>query len=225
MPAMPTLDVMERCLGARRGGPAAAALITRVQGLYDSLYARRPFLRNQQLARNVEGHLLPKLALYKALLAEGEGREEALALVQDIAAEMMLEQPASRDGVAAAKGALPFARFRRSIHRDLRSIFDAEGFIVEWVEDSPQRVAFNITRCHMLEALAGFGASELAPVFCRLDDIMGRSLAPAIVWRRTSSLGEGGDKCDFCYEPGRKEPQGLTSPTTPATKAARKRPR
>lgn len=43
---------------------------------------------------------------------------------------------------------------------------------------------------------------ELCRCFCDSDDITYDGMHPKLVWRRTKTLGRGGDCCDFCLKIG-----------------------
>ena len=40
----------------------------------------------------------------------------------------------------------------------------------------------------------------LAEHACDSDDISYAGLPPKLLWRRTTTLGRGGDRCDFCLK-------------------------
>jgi len=46
------------------------------------------------------------------------------------------------------------------------------------------------------------GADELVPYMCRLDYAMSKAMGMGLV--RTTTLAEGGEKCDFRFKRGRE---------------------
>ena len=77
--------------------------------------------------------------------------------------------------------------------------YPKEGWTTEWVADDEQRLAFNIRRCLYVDTLTAYGAPELMSHICAFDDWMFETLPPTIAWERTTTLGRGGDRCDFCW--------------------------
>jgi hypothetical protein len=47
--------------------------------------------------------------------------------------------------------------------------------------------------------MMAYGAPELMPHICAFDDWMFETLPPSIAWERTTTLGRGGNRCDFCW--------------------------
>jgi hypothetical protein len=54
-------------------------------------------------------------------------------------------------------------------------------------------------------ALKKYGAPELLPLFCELDDLVYGGI-PNIRWDRTKTIGRGGGVCDFCFINEKKLP-------------------
>jgi hypothetical protein len=92
-----------------------------------------------------------------------------------------------------------FWLLRRLIERVMRTQYVAPGFEFHWVENNSSKIAFTMTRCLYHNTLTAYGASELTPVFCHLDDVWGAGLAPKIMFERPHTIGRGGIECDFCY--------------------------
>ena len=68
---------------------------------------------------------------------------------------------------------------------------------MEMVADDNHCFAFNVFRCFYLDVLTAYGAPELTPLYCKLDDLTYEMLPPSITWERTGALGRGDDCCDF----------------------------
>ena len=102
----------------------------------------------------------------------------------------------------SARRPLPIALFRQITRWVMRSSFPPEGWETEWVDAGDQCVAFDIHRCFYLDVLTAYGAPELTPLYCKLDDLMYENMSPGIRWARTRTLGRGDDLCDFrwCWE-------------------------
>lgn len=55
----------------------------------------------------------------------------------------------------------------------------------------------DMTRCPYHDACVEHGCPELCHCFCDSDDITYDGMHPRLLWRRTKTLGCGGDCCDF----------------------------
>ncbi len=192
---MPFAGVCRRALAERRGEAEAERLVARAQARYDELYVDRPRPGGRALRYHLERGILPGLALYQTLLAEGDDQETALADV-----ERAIDLLSVRLGrVMSLLGRLPdaFGIFRRVVTWVMRLGFPAEGWEMEPVENSDSCVAYDVRRCFYLDTLTSYGAPELTRVFCSGDDVAFPELAPAITWERKTTLGRGGERCDF----------------------------
>ncbi|MCH8009556.1 MAG: L-2-amino-thiazoline-4-carboxylic acid hydrolase [Chloroflexi bacterium] len=200
---MPFAEPWQRSLAVKRGAAEASRLIAAAETRYRELYVGRPRPASRALRIHLERSMLPGLALYQALLAAGDDRETALAAMDALCAE-------SVTGLVRLMALLrrlpkPFAIFRRVEPWVVRLGFPEEGWGVEQVESSEDCVAFNVNRCFYLDTLTTYGAPELTRVFCDGDDVYFPALEPSIMWERTTTLGRGGDRCDFRWSRGASE--------------------
>lgn len=76
-----------------------------------------------------------------------------------------------------------------------------EGSLVaEVLEESPDRFAFNVTRCRFKEMYAELGAADMGFLLsCNRDFAYFEGLAPGLGFARTQTLMEGAGLCDFRY--------------------------
>jgi hypothetical protein len=105
-----------------------------------------------------------------------------------------------------------FPIFRRMMRWGVRHAYIPPAWEAQMLEDTPQRVRVDITRCYYLDTLTTLKIPELTARYCTNDDIIWGHLQH-IEFRRTGTLGYGNDKCDFCYQ--RRE---RASPGRPATR-------
>jgi hypothetical protein len=204
------LDVWQRLLARRLGPVDAALLAARVQARYEGLSAQRPRFAHRALRLHLDHNLLPGLALYQVLRETLGGSEAALTQWDDLVGSA--EGSPAQKGFALL-GRVPggFALLRAFTRALMKHGFPADGWSYHWVEDSPQRIAFNIERCFYQRVLAHYGAPELTEHFCRLDDLAAEKLPPSIRWERNTTLGRGGPACDFCWSHVAPEHEGVTS--------------
>ena len=60
-------------------------------------------------------------------------------------------------------------------------MFPAEGWQVQWLENSPTRIAYTIQGCFYQQILTAQSVTELSAAFCRMDDWMGENLLGIVV--------------------------------------------
>ncbi len=186
------------------GEVEAAALMSRVQARYDDLYAHRKHYENRALRKHQENTILPSLALYQVLREDGLDEETALMRIRDLLILKVL--PGRRQLEFFGRLPLIFTLFRLGTKLKMQRVFPEEGWDIEWLEVSSERVAFNVHRCFWLEVLADYDATELVAQSCYTDDVLFDGASPYISWERTQTLARGGELCDFCFRharPGR----------------------
>ena len=190
----------EQALAERYGKQKAALLAARMQARYEALFKERLRFSNSALRDHFEGHILPAIALYQVLQEETGSSAEALDLVDrcfsaHIQASREAWQMRLLDGLPGN-----FELLRIANRAALRNGFPAEGWQVEWVEDSPQRIAYDITDCFYLNVFRQYGVPELTAHCCTIDDQLYGHLR-TIAWERTETLGRGDARCNFVLRP------------------------
>ena len=70
------------------------------------------------------------------------------------------------------------------------------GFENKLISYDKKSIRFDILRCPYCEYLAELGCPELTESFCRSDEYAYGNL-DAMEFRRTQTLGNGGERCDF----------------------------
>lgn len=195
---LPAYDLWQSQLSAQHGQWYAAELITRAQERYSKLMANRTHYPHPALRLHFEKSLLPGIALYQTLKAEGW----SMPAIQDEMSELLSAQMRPQSMLLRLISHLPnpFAAFRALLKMQMKILYPASGWQTETVEDSPNRLAFNISRCFALDVLSEYGVPELTPMFCETDDRLAESFPTQVHWRRKGTLGKGDALCDFCYE-------------------------
>ena len=200
---LPTHDLWHQRLTARHGFWYAETVMERAAERYAALLAGAKPYKNPILRRHYRGNILPAIALYQTLQAEGWNMREIHDTLSDLISAGMRPQTALLRLLAEVPD--PFPVFRALLQKQMQWFYPAEGWQTDWQEDSPERVAFNISRCFYLDAFSAHGVPELTPIFCEQDDLLAEAFPPQIRWRRKGTLGKGDDVCDFCYERVRRE--------------------
>jgi hypothetical protein len=187
-------------MAVKRGEMEAAILAGRVQARYEDLYAGRPRFADPVLRLHLNKIILPGLALYQVLLTETDDRAAVLAEIE----ELFTATFGRFSRVMSLLNTLPdaFTLFRWITRRTLQLGFPPAGWAIEAVQDDEHCIAFDYTRCFYLDVLTAYGAQELAPLYCKMDDMLYESLPAAIVWHRSGTLAQGHDRCDFrwCWQ-------------------------
>ena len=187
--------VLRRCepvLGGQFDG--AATVLANAQRRIPGLILRLN-VPSKSARAHLEG-ILPVAAVYQEL-SDRFGRDRARKLTAaclDAGAER-------RARVLRLLDRTPwlFPVFRRSGRRVMQRNFSPPAFGVRWIEDSAQRVQFDMTRCYYLDTLTTLGIPELTGLFCHGDEVMYGGL-DRLRFGRAGTLAQGCDRCDFCFE-------------------------
>ena len=140
--------------------------------------------------REIEASIVAPIA--KALISE-LGRETALALVRDVVQGISQDQGAA---LAQFAGANTLDRFSAAI-----DLWKQGGALeLDMVEQSPERLSFNVTRCKYAEMYHNMGIADLGLVLsCSRDSALVHGFNPEVVLTRTQTIMEGADYCDFRF--------------------------
>ena len=143
--------------------------------------------------KELEQTILPRVALYKALMESPLPHEQAEALMR---AYMMDVVAAQKHASTAKMQAVPgfFDIYKRVFLHVMRTSDLWES------TQSHGRDFFDasITKCLWHDACVENGCPELCPMFCDVDDVNYGGLAK-MGFARTKTLGYGGDCCDFHF--------------------------
>ncbi len=133
----------------------------------------------------------------KALLAELErhlGREQALAVLSD--AVVRMAQASGREFAAEQGGEKDLAAFAAVLPKWQQD----DALELEFVERTPDRLAFNVTRCRYAEMYRELGIPQLGTVLsCNRDGEFCRGYNPEIEFSRPHTIMEGASCCNFRY--------------------------
>jgi hypothetical protein len=168
----------------------------RVSARYLEIYSNQEWPMNPQLKWHLVEGILPGLALYQILREEGESQDGALGRVNRAFDQLFSEDVKQMKMI----GRLPFALlfFRVSLKFFMRK-YPAEGWKIEWRQNSGDGIRFDMTSCFYQATLLKLGAPELTAAFCRVDDLMYSTMSPYVAWRRTMTIANGDAYCDFCF--------------------------
>lgn len=144
-------------------------------------------------AETLEQTILPRVALYKALLESPLSNERAFELMRLYMMDVVAaEKHASTEKMQAVPGF--FGIYKRVFLHVMRTsdLWESEQSAGDGFFDA------RITKCLWHDACVENGCPELCPLFCDVDDVNYGGLRK-MGFSRTKTLGYGGDCCDFHF--------------------------
>ena len=147
---------------------------------------------------HLESQILPSIAAYEALQTVMP-KDEALRTVHGYVEARARRMRRTILGLLRVPGLyrLPPVLFSRLTPKFYG---EAAGFAATEYQTSGGVWRIDMTKCPYHDACVEHGCPELCPCFCDSDDIAYGDLHPKLLWRRTKTLGRGGDCCDFCLK-------------------------
>jgi hypothetical protein len=104
--------------------------------------------------------------------------------------------------MARAVGEASLSAFARCLDRW------TEGGALELdiLEQTPERLSFNVTRCRYAEMYRALGLADLgSSLSCCRDFALVEGFSPEITLQRTQTIMEGAEHCDFRFRSGPPE--------------------
>jgi hypothetical protein len=190
------------------GLEGAVELMSRVKSEVESMKSHDwSVVRNRGLkSQKFLSGVIRRIALMKAL-ADMVGLERASAIQCSLLDKTIYESmspmwPSVADYEACGNFFKAFCDYTRvAMNANVRAGLHG----LDWVEDSPRALAFNIKYCVWHEVARAFGN----PYFCYPSTCYGDEVTIPIVlgkagpnyrWKRTGTLAQGAPICDFRYE-------------------------
>jgi len=157
--------------------------------------------------REIEARIVGPLI--RAFLAE-LGEEKTLAVVRSVIMRLARESGAD---LARRLGDASLEAFSGSLERWR----EGGALEIEILERSPERLAFNVTRCRYAEMYRALGLADLgASLSCQRDFSLVEGFNPEIELTRTQTIMGGADHCDFrIRSPGVAPPHDPSRPPAP----------
>lgn len=155
---------------------------------------RLSLLQRREIEARIVGPLL------RAFAAE-VGEEKTLEVTRNVIGALAREGGAD---LARSLGAATLDAFAQCLDRWR----EGGALEIEVLEQSPERLSFNVTRCRYAEMYRALGLAELgSSLSCMRDFALVEGFNPAIRLCRTQTIMEGASHCDFRFsaspEPGR----------------------
>lgn len=154
---------------------------------------RVSLLRQREIEARIVGPLV------RALIAE-IGRDRALALLRSVIADL------ARQGgldLARSLGEATLTGFASCLDRWT----EGGALEIERLEQSPERLDFNVTRCRYAEMYRALGLADLgSSLSCVRDFALVEGFNPDINLTRTQTIMEGAAFCDFRFRSRKAHP-------------------
>jgi hypothetical protein len=126
-------------------------------------------------------------------VAEVLGEAKTLELVRGVISQLARESGAA---LAEALGEATLSAFARGLDRWK----EGGALEIDVLEQTPERLSFNVTRCRYAEMYRALGLGDLgASLSCQRDFALVEGFNPAIALDRTQTLMEGAPFCDFRF--------------------------
>ena len=148
--------------------------------------AKLSLLEQREIEARIVGPLI------EAVRAE-LGEEKALTLVRRVIAELARQSGAE---LAQRLGDASLPAFARCLDR-----WSEQGALeIDLLEQSADRLSFNVTRCRYAEMYRALGLGDLgSSLSCQRDFSLIEGFNPAIALSRTQTIMEGAPYCDFRF--------------------------
>ncbi len=199
-------------LAQRYGDDGAGSILRQARAELEALLPEIPYIGGE--ANHLTGSLISStraLALYRAMAARGASAAEAgkhlydavVAHPQDYVLKIPPHRRLSREELMRRR------RERAERSQERRYAWD---WVYEFVEGDGETFdyGYNFTACATEKFYRAQGALAFLPFYCFLDypkcELGGLGLT------RTTTLGEGGGRCDFRFKEGGRSTQGWPPP-------------
>jgi hypothetical protein len=166
-----------------------------------------PLLQQREIEARIVGPVI-------RAFAEEVGQERALDIVAGVIRDLARESGAE---LARLLGEHTLEAFAQSLDR-----WRENGALeIDILEQSPERLSFNVTRCRYAEMYRALGLADLgASLSCQRDFALAQGFNPDIELTRTQTIMGGAPFCDFRFRLAKADgSDGLPSPSASAPAA------
>ena len=180
-------------------GEVKAAQIARsAQNRYEALRAENSS-DSKELRSHSYKRIYPGIAVYEAMRAEDISQEKAAWYIREYFQRLAAKRvPFFQRAIKTFGLARKFPYFFMAGIK--KSCQPNAGFVYELPESHDNEARINIVRCPYFEICKRYGCPEITSAYCDSDDAGYGNLHPNLIWGRTTTIGHGGDCCDFLLE-------------------------
>ena len=138
--------------------------------------------------------ILPRIALYNALIELQYPKDEAFLKIKDYLFNFVGKD---MNNQLRKIEKLPgfFSLFRSKMYKEVST---NDNWNVEIIENKRDIIAYNIKKCLWYDACKENGCPELCRIFCDVDHIIYGNMKK-VDFERNGTIGSGSELCDFKY--------------------------
>jgi hypothetical protein len=141
--------------------------------------------------REIEARILAPIV---DALGQRFGRDEVVAIVREAIANVARDQGRA---MAVGRGDRSLAGFANTLGPWTKD----DALRLQVIDQSPERFAFDVTRCRYAEMYRALGIPELGEVLsCQRDAALIEGFNPDVTLTRTQTIMQGAACCDFRYQ-------------------------
>ena len=161
-----------------------------------------PLLEQREIEARIVGPLV------RAFAAE-LGQERTLAIVGQVIRELARQ---SGGELAQVVGTRTLEAFAQTLGRWCEN----GALEIDVLEQTPEKLSFNVTRCRYAEMYRSLGLADLGgSLSCQRDYALAQGFNPAIHLDRTQTIMEGASHCDFRFRLSAPAGAGLDDARNP----------
>jgi hypothetical protein len=149
-------------------------------------WPKLPLLQQREIEARIVGPLI-------RAVGDELGEERALALLRRVIADLARESGAD---LARALGEATLEAFAQGLDRWR----EGGALEIEMIEQTSERLSFNVTRCRYAEMYRALGLADLgSSLSCQRDFALIEGFNPAVELTRTQTIMGGASHCDFRF--------------------------
>ena len=140
--------------------------------------------------------IYPGISVFESLLKAGYSREDAAQVIYDF------YDTAAKKGAKKLQTILKVPGLYKKIPQIASKMIDKSfgadaGFLSVKQKVNKDVMHIDMIICPYNDICRKYGCPEIIKAFCHSDDIAYGNMHPKLIWGRTTTLGRGGDRCDF----------------------------
>jgi hypothetical protein len=151
--------------------------------------------KSENQINTLKNIILPRIALYNALIDMNYTKDEAFIKVKkyldEVVGKQMNEQLKKAEKIPGF-----FTIFRKKMYKE---VTNNDNWNVEVLENTKDVIRYNIKKCLWHTACKENACTELCQIFCDVDHIIYGNMKK-VEFIRQGTIGKGQELCDFCYQ-------------------------
>lgn len=197
------LGYMRQTTSQRYGETEAQTLATLTRNKFEELLPGLPYIggKGNDLTTNLY-QAAASLAFYRRMTERGNTLEETGEILYRTMELVAADIPLAKIIGWLMSSSLVQKMLRQEAKQSQQSNYP-EDWVFEFVEGDGVNFEYGVdySECGICKYMKGQDAFELVPYLCLLDFPISEAMGSGLV--RTTTLGHGGERCDFRNKPGR----------------------